>query len=120
MTYIYDATGRKLCHTVVKGDTIRKTDYVGEYFYEGDTLKFIQHEEGRVVMTGASPEYQYHLKDHLGNVRLTFTTLPSSDQATATLEDANLTAETGKFPADRKCQTGLLYLIRPHQWRFSG
>src|SRR5690606_33283113 len=32
------------------------------------------------------PEYQYHLKDHLGNVRVTFTSKEEADEATATLE----------------------------------
>jgi len=40
----------------------KKTDYAGEYFCENDTLKFINHEEGRIVMQDASPEYQYMLK----------------------------------------------------------
>jgi hypothetical protein len=35
-------------------------------------------------MTGATPEYQYHLKDHLGNVRLTFTTKDEVDESLAT------------------------------------
>ena len=42
-------------------------------------------------------EYQYHLKDHLGNVRTTFTTKPSSDVSTATLEDVNAPSEQSKF-----------------------
>ncbi len=48
-------------------------------------------------MTGTAPEYQYHLKDHLGNVRMTFTTKNDIDAATATLENANIAAEQGKF-----------------------
>jgi RHS repeat-associated protein len=44
-----------------------------------------------------TPEYQYNLKDHLGNVRLTFTTKQETDGATATLERANAPNETSKF-----------------------
>ncbi len=44
-----------------------------------------------------TPEYQYNLKDHLGNVRLTFTTKQETDGATATLEAANENAERSKF-----------------------
>jgi RHS repeat-associated protein len=44
-----------------------------------------------------TPEYQYNLKDHLGNVRLTFTTKQETDAATATLEAANTAAEKSKF-----------------------
>lgn len=35
-----------------------------------------------------APEYQYNLKDHLGNVRVTFTTKLEVDTPTATFEDA--------------------------------
>ena len=57
--YIYDAGGRKLSQQVYDVNNVlkKKTDYLGEYFYENDTLKFINHEEGRVVMTGTAPEY---------------------------------------------------------------
>jgi hypothetical protein len=58
-------------------------------------LKFINTEEDRIVMTGATPEY--HLKDHLGNVRLTFTTKEDVESDTATLEVANVTSEQGEF-----------------------
>jgi RHS repeat-associated protein len=96
--YIYDATGRKLSQEVYSVNNARQksTDYAGEYFYENDTLKFINHEEGRVVMLDV-PEYQYHLKDHLGNVRLTFTTKEETESATATMETANAASEQGKF-----------------------
>ncbi|MBS1681925.1 MAG: hypothetical protein JST48_09450 [Bacteroidetes bacterium] len=42
-------------------------------------------------------EYQYHLKDHLGNVRLTFTTKKEVDQPKATFETANATTEASQF-----------------------
>ncbi len=48
-------------------------------------------------LTTALPEYQYHLKDHLGNVRLTFTTVTSTDQQTGTYEPENAVAERAKF-----------------------
>ena len=44
-----------------------------------------------------TPEYQYNLKDHLGNIRLTFTTKLDTDAATATLEAANANSEQSKF-----------------------
>jgi RHS repeat-associated protein len=96
--YAYDATGRKLRQDVylANGTLKKRTDYVGEYFYENDTLKFINHEEGRVTMT-SSPEYQYHLKDHLGNVRLTFTSKEETENSTATYELSNAAAEQAKF-----------------------
>jgi RHS repeat-associated protein len=45
----------------------------------------------------SAPEYQYSLKDHLGNVRLTFTTKQDIENNTATLEAANLATEQGQF-----------------------
>jgi RHS repeat-associated protein len=74
LAYVYDATGRKLRQQVY-GATAKITDYIQELVYENDALQFLNHEEGRVIMTG-TPEYQYHLKDHLGNVRVTFTSVP--------------------------------------------
>ena len=95
----YDANGRKLRQQVYAASNALKknTDYAGEFFYENDTLKFINHEEGRIVMTGPTPEYQYHLKDHLGNVRATFTTKASSDVNIGTMEAANIPTEQSKF-----------------------
>ncbi|MBT1699249.1 hypothetical protein KK083_20295 [Fulvivirgaceae bacterium PWU4] len=48
-------------------------------------------------MTGTAQEYQYHLKDHLGNVRMTFTTKEEVDDAKATMETASVTTEHGQF-----------------------
>ncbi|MFN8314650.1 MAG: RHS repeat-associated core domain-containing protein [Cyclobacteriaceae bacterium] len=96
IVYTYDAGGRKLSQQVF-GSTPKVTDYMGEFIYEGNVLQFVNTEEGRIVMTGANPEYQYHLKDHLGNVRTTFTTVTTPELNTATYETANLTAEMGKF-----------------------
>ena len=42
-------------------------------------------------------EYQYHLKDHLGNVRLTFTTKEETETALATYETNNEQHEEEKF-----------------------
>jgi RHS repeat-associated protein len=97
--YTYNAGGAKLSQSVYTPANLlkKKSDYVGEYFYENDTLKVINHEEGRVTMTGATPEYQYNLKDHLGNVRLTFTTKTDVQANTATMETANVPTEQGQF-----------------------
>jgi RHS repeat-associated protein len=97
--YIYDATGRKHSQQVfdVNDGLTKRIDYPGELFYQNDTLKFINHEEGRVVMTGTTPEYQYNLKDNLNNVRVTFTSKEEIDNSLATLEDAKAATEQGQF-----------------------
>lgn len=79
--YVYDATGRKLAQEVYSdngGTLVKYTDYIGELVYEGNSLIFMQHLEGRVLPDAGGWEYQYHLKDHLGNVRVTFTAKPQA------------------------------------------
>ena len=75
---MYEATGIKLQKKVsTNGTVVKTTNYVGGLVYEGTTDKFLHTEEGRVVLKEngqEKEEYQYHLKDHLGNVRVTFTT----------------------------------------------
>ncbi|NOS91933.1 MAG: hypothetical protein HOP30_08425 [Cyclobacteriaceae bacterium] len=101
--YTYDAGGRKLKQEVYNASNVitKTTDYLGEYIYENNVLQFINHEEGRIVKNVASGnynEYQYNLKDHLGNVRLTFTSKADEvETTTATLETANQTTEQGQF-----------------------
>jgi RHS repeat-associated protein len=102
--YIYDAAGIKLVQRVYEDETkpvTKVTDYIGERVYEAmadgsQELQFLHHEEGRIVpgpqlsdpdWTPDAPdwEYQYHLKDHLGNTRLTFGA-PTEDVFTLTME----------------------------------
>jgi hypothetical protein len=42
-------------------------------------------------------EYQHHLKDHLGNTRVSFTTKPQTIQFDATFETENATSEEQLF-----------------------
>ena len=75
IAYLYDAAGVKLQQKVYKDGALEKTtDYVSSFIYEDGTLQFVQNEHGRVVPKNGGWDYQYHLKDHLGNVRLTFST----------------------------------------------
>ncbi|MDR3714293.1 MAG: hypothetical protein P4L51_15860, partial [Puia sp.] len=108
ITYIYDAAGNKLekrvidnsnaSHTGIK-DT---TDYMGAFQYHNDTLQFFGHEEGRVRLKldtiNSVPathfEYDYFLKDHLGNTRSVLTDEQETDPyPAATMETANAATE---------------------------
>lgn len=53
--YTYDATGRKLEQDVYDNANLlkKRSDYLGEWFYENDTLRFLNHEEGRSVTEGS-------------------------------------------------------------------
>lgn len=70
---VYDAAGTKWQSTV--GGVI--TTYFGGLEYEGNALKAIYHEDGRIEKTGTTYEYQYYIKDHLGNVRVVFKSGPT-------------------------------------------
>ena len=68
--YVYDATGVKLEKTTSTGTS---TEYCNNYIYENGTLQFFSHPEGYVNAEGNDYEYIYQYKDHLGNVRLSYT-----------------------------------------------
>jgi RHS repeat-associated protein len=101
--YLYDAGGRKLgqwVYEAVPKRITKTTDYLGECIYENDALQLVQHEEGRVVPQASGSgtfDYQYHLKDHLGNVRLTFSSKVEKDQDLATLENDRQSEEQSIF-----------------------
>jgi RHS repeat-associated protein len=74
INYLYDAAGTKLVkQTMEDGVPQHTTDYIGSFVYEDGQLQYILTEEGRIVFfPDGSHEYQYFLKDHLGNTRVTF------------------------------------------------
>ncbi|MEJ1237449.1 DUF6443 domain-containing protein [Chryseolinea sp. T2] len=49
------------------------------------------------VGTLTTRDYQYNLKDHLGNVRVTFSTTDELDESTATFESNKVAEESSKF-----------------------
>ena len=73
--YIYDAAGTKLKKITTEGSTAITTLYQGEVVYRNDTLEFVGMEEGRIRFNflDATMNYDYFVKDHLGNVRLVLT-----------------------------------------------
>ena len=78
VNYLYDAMGSKLRkQTKMNGITETTTDYIGSFVYEDEEtfeLRYIITPEGRVMANSDGTfEYQYFLKDHLGNTRVTFT-----------------------------------------------
>ena len=72
--YVYDATGVKLSKTVNSYPSETVTQYAGNYIYENDNLQFFNQPEGYVTPNGSNGfDYIYQYKDHLGNVRLSYT-----------------------------------------------
>ena len=77
ITYIYDASGIKLAKVVTDGSSVTTTRYAGNYIYEetstGEVLKFFNHAEGYTEPNGSGGyEHVYQYKDHLGNIRLSY------------------------------------------------
>ncbi|TAJ12677.1 hypothetical protein DMA11_11785 [Marinilabiliaceae bacterium JC017] len=71
ITYIYDANGQKL-KKIADGT---ETWYAGNFVYEKEkgktsSLKYILHSEGKYDLSGTKGQYQFNLKNHLGNVRM--------------------------------------------------
>ena len=85
------------------------TDYAGGFVYEDNAnnekvLKFAPTPEGRLLYTvNPTPgpyrwKYEYHLKDHLGNLRVAFTADGgSTSQVTAGMEPVNAAKEEQDF-----------------------
>ncbi len=101
LVYTYDALGTKLKQQVF-GSTPKTTDYIGEFVYENNVLQYVLHGEGRIVPDNSpgAPrpwEYQYFLKDHLGNVRVTFSEKTTTTEIKATLENNTQTTEQTQF-----------------------
>ncbi|MEP2512455.1 MAG: DUF6443 domain-containing protein, partial [Reichenbachiella sp.] len=106
-SYTYTASGTKLAvASYSKTDVLLdRTDYLGAFLYKDSVLQSIQHADGRIIATplpggaggGFGYEHQYHIKDHQGNIRLTFTTEPNTFEYLATMETARSTEEESYF-----------------------
>jgi len=93
VSFSYSASGQKLREVLVstEGTVVQKRDYVNDHIFRNDTLESIQHSEGRVMPTlpgnqTSGWEYQYHITDHLGNVRMTVTSQTDTVVYQATME----------------------------------
>ena len=71
---MYDASGVKLRKITNANGTIDTYDYVNGVEYKNNTLQRVANTEGAVVLnsTFSGYEHEYVLKDHIGNVRVTF------------------------------------------------
>ncbi|MEM9981467.1 MAG: RHS repeat-associated core domain-containing protein, partial [Bacteroidota bacterium] len=81
LRFVYDAAGVKLRQEVWQEGQLEKwTDYEGNFIYEQGKLAFFHTAEGRAVAQylpqgeGTQPTfaYEYIIKDHLGNNRVSF------------------------------------------------
>jgi RHS repeat-associated protein len=108
--YTYDNSGNKLKKVVTDSTLspvrITTTFYDAGFEYKNDTLQQLSHEEGRVrwafhkYLNGTTAykfEYDFFLKDHLGNVRMVLTEQKDTTQYMATMEAAYRNTENQLF-----------------------
>ncbi|MGN7825085.1 DUF6443 domain-containing protein, partial [Chitinophaga sp. 22536] len=104
--FLYDAAGAKVRKVVTDNTSgiakVTRTDYLGGFIYENDSLRFAGHEEGRirtVYQAGQAPDfvYDYFVKDHLGNTRLVLTEQTNLSIYAATMETPNAAKENQLF-----------------------
>jgi RHS repeat-associated protein len=96
ITYTYDATGSKIRKITVDNTVVpAKTTtvlYLGGFVFQNDTLQFIANEEGRMRPSPTGFNYDYMLKDHLGNVRMVLTEEQQQDKYPATTLEGSTTS----------------------------
>ncbi|MEM1002697.1 MAG: DUF6695 family protein, partial [Bacteroidota bacterium] len=89
INYIYDANGIKLEKQLDQPGNFEVTQYAGNYIYKNNQLEFFKHPEGYIKPTNNSWRYVYQYKDHLGNVRLSYTEDPSNPGQPTIIEENN-------------------------------
>ncbi|PXX95162.1 hypothetical protein DF185_22550, partial [Marinifilum breve] len=67
LAYAYDASGVKLENRLPDS---KKLQYCTNFVYENGSLKYILNDEGKLNVGDGSNTYQFFVKDHLGNTRL--------------------------------------------------
>ena len=92
--FVYDGTGMKLRKTTWENGVVKETrDYMENFEYKDDKIERIHHNEGVITqrakradegtefvgLGGLVWQYEYVLKDHLGNTRVTFADLNNSN-----------------------------------------
>ena len=101
IVFRYTAAGQKVAKLVYQTGKTKpqRTDYLGPYQYEDDSLRFFPHAEGRVLRFAQRDaarqwhvryEREFTFKDHLGNLRLAYRA-GQVRRLTATLEQDSTT-----------------------------
>ena len=91
--YIYSGSGSRLVKQDVRLSgvppqvVVDSREYIDNFVFENGTLKLVHTGEGRVAVSGGQFKYEYDLKDHLGNTRITFDKDPLTASARVIQED---------------------------------
>ena len=115
--YIYDASGIKMKKRVHDEGSLTTTDYAGNYIYKNDVLEFFNTSEGYVEQNGSSFEYTYQCKDHLGNIRLSY----SDTNGDGLVTTSEIKEENNYYPFGLKHKGYNSTVIgRNHKYGFGG
>lgn len=91
INYVYDASGRKLTKKLYHGPAQENTDYthyINGFIYKNKALESVNFDIGRLLKKqDGTFRYEYFYKDHLGNVRCSFTDLQDDGVAETVQED---------------------------------
>ncbi|SFW21376.1 RHS repeat-associated core domain-containing protein [Sinomicrobium oceani] len=120
IAYIYDASGAKLKKEITQGSSVTATEYANGYIYENGQLQFFSHPEGYVTKENNAYTYVYQYKDHLGNVRLSYT-----NTGTTSAPQLEIVEENNYYPFGLKHkgyngQTSSLGNDIAQRWKFGG
>ncbi len=95
ITYFYDASGTKLRKVVNDNGSITTTDYASNgAVYENNVLQFVPMPEGYVTKSGNNFQYVYQYKDHLGNIRLSY----SDSDGNGSISQSEIIEESNYYP----------------------
>ncbi|MBN7816885.1 DUF6443 domain-containing protein [Algoriphagus pacificus] len=103
--YWYNAEGVKVRQVNTDGATIKTIDYLGEFVFENSAISYLIHEEGRASYESSAFQYEFFIKDHLGNVRQVVRA-PLSGARIATMEPENAEDEEKLFKNIKESRQG--------------
>ncbi len=98
--YVYAANGTKIRKAVIEGGVTTTTDYASGYIYENNKLRLFPHsQEGYVEPKNVNDlsqgfNYIYQYKDHLGNVRLSY----SDNNNDGSVDSSEIIEEKNYYP----------------------
>jgi RHS repeat-associated protein len=100
INYTYAADSVKIRKVVNDSGVITTTDYAGGYVYENNVLQFFPTSEGYVTLDGNNYRYVYQYRDHLDNIRLSY----SDGDGNGTISQSEIIEENNYYPYGLKMQ----------------
>ena len=120
--YIYDATGIKLAKKVTESGSLTTTEYDGGFVYrkqgtQSSVLDFFSTPEGYVSHENGSYQYVYQYKDHLGNVRLSYSDANNNGEINP---DTELKEEHNYYPFGLRHKGYNNNFVTNHPYKYNG